>query len=141
MMDDINDTVVIRPYVEADIKFIHNHWLYGFKQGCEYFRLIEDNCYKDIYGKVIHSIIERESTDIKIMCLKSDLDIIIGFSVTEIRQNQVILHWVYVKPDWRDNGLAAMLVSPEVTHTTHLTKTGRAILKKNPKVSFNPFLI
>lgn len=140
-MDDLKDFVTIRPYIENDKNFILNSWLYGFKEGCEYFRLIEKDAYKDKYGQVIHNILERESTDIKIICLKEDQNIIVGYSITELRPPFIILHWMYVKQDWRNNGIARMLVPEGLTHATHLTKIGKALLKRHPDVSFNPFLI
>lgn len=140
-MDDIRDLIEIRYYTAGDHSFVHNSWLHGFQQGCEYFRLIEKAAYLDAYGKVINQIIERPGVDVKIICLKEDPEIILGYSVTELRPGMLILHWLYVKPDWRDNDLGRMLVSENLTHTTHLTKTGRALLKKHPKIKFNPFII
>jgi hypothetical protein len=140
-LDDMNDLVCIRPFIGEDTNFVHNSWLHGLKQGCEYFRLIDKEPYFDIYGKIITSIIERPGVNIKIVCLKQDPEIILGYSVVELRPGQLILHWLYVKPDWRDNGIARTLTPENVTHTTHLTKTGRALLKKHPEVMFNPFII
>jgi ribosomal protein S18 acetylase RimI-like enzyme len=140
-MDDIKDVVTIRPYVETDNAFVFNSWLHGFRQGCEYFRLIDGDAYFDNYGKVINTILDRDNVDIKIICLKEDQELIVGYSITEILPQLLILHWVYVKPDWRDNGLANMLTPEGVTTCTHLTKTGRAILKKHQEVKFNPFII
>jgi GNAT superfamily N-acetyltransferase len=140
-MDDIDDICTIRSYTGDDLSFIMNSWLNGLKQGCEYFRLIDKDPYFDIYGKILSQIIEKPATYIKIACLKEDPSIIVGYSVTELRPGMLILHWVYVKPDWRDNGLARKLIPENITHATHLTKTGRALLKKNEQVKFNPFII
>jgi hypothetical protein len=140
-MEHIDDLIEIRSYTEDDKNFIINSWMNGFKQGCEYFRLIEKSAYDDVSGQVVNKILDSPGTDIKIICLKDETDIILGYSVTEIRNKMIILHWIYVKPDWRDNGLGGLLSPEGITHTTHLTKTGRALLKKHPEVKFNPFII
>lgn len=148
-LKDLNaNGLLIRDYRPEDELFIVNSWMYGFRQGCEYIRLIEKKAYFDATIKVINKILERPNVTCRVLCLKDSEDIIIGYSVTETRPSQQILHWIYVKPGsdlpdsgWRSNGLARMLVDKPITHVTHLTKAGRSILKKHPEIKFNPYLL
>jgi GNAT superfamily N-acetyltransferase len=140
-MDEIKDLTIIRSYTDSDKNFIVNSWLHGFKQGCEYFRLIDKEAYFDYYGKVINLVLERPNVDIKLICLAEDPEIILGYSIAELRPAMMILHWIYVKPDWRNNDLGTMLAPERINVVTHLTKIGRAILKKHPEIKFNPFIL
>ena len=140
-VDDIKDLTAIRCYEKSDTAFIINAWLHGFKNGCEYFKLIDHSAYMDVYGTVLNKIITKDNVDIKIICLADTPEIILGFSVFELTTAGIILHWVYVKPDWRNNGVGLRLLPENIKYCTHLTKIGKSLLKKHPEIKFNPFLI
>jgi GNAT superfamily N-acetyltransferase len=64
---------------------------------------------------------------VHIACLEDSPNTIVGYSVVTGDH----LDWVYVKPDYREKGIATMLIPPKVTsYTSFTTKIGRAILKK-----------
>lgn len=64
---------------------------------------------------------------VRIAGVKGDPDTIIGYSVVTGKH----LDWVYVKPSFRECGVASSLVPTGIeTYTSDLTKIGRAILDK-----------
>lgn len=90
------------------------------------------------YGQVIESILSKNNIEIKVCCLESDQDVIIGYSVVE---QPGIFHFIYIKETWRNQGLFSLLVSKQqlkdMKIITHITDT---VFKKIPKhVIFNPF--
>lgn len=142
-----------------DDAFIFTTWLRGLYRGnehsryadphlsCErckgminFFREIDPDVYFEHYKLVIQKILTFPETKIEVMCLKDDIDVILGYSVYNPTKN--IIHWIYVKGGWRKQGIAKSLVPIQPTSVSHLTKAGLSLLRhKHPKAIFNPFLI
>lgn len=67
------------------------------------------------YGETLKVLMARPDTRIVVACLAAEEDIILGYAVL----GQDTLHYVYVKPAWRQQGIARALVS-EVKQVTHI---------------------
>lgn len=95
------------------------------------------------YAKVILKILELDSTIVSIACLKESEDVILGYSViSSSAAYPLMVHWVYVKHDWRKIGLLHDLLPDRIDCVTHLTKVGKTILKKNYATAiYNPFAL
>lgn len=130
-----SELVSIRPGQIQDRNFILATWLKGLRFGNDWFELIESHIYFAAYHQVIDSILANPETLVAVACLKEDPEVILGYSIA----NQDTLHWVFVKKAWRSIGIAKSLVSDTTTTVTHVTDTGRSILRKRPGVRFNPF--
>lgn len=131
------ELIAVREYVPDDRNFIFSTWLKGLRYGNDWFGLIESAAYYDNYQKVIERIVDAAETQMLIACLADQPDVILGYSVCRTDT----AHYVFVKRSWRGIGIAKMLVKPSITTVTHLTETGRAVLKKYPEIKFNPFAI
>lgn len=149
-----SDLISIRDYLPTDESFLYKTWLDGLKYGNTQNKLDKDVnqenehwfkysfeeleyshfCAK--YRKIIKHIISKPNTKVRIACLIDDPDTIIGYIITEPQ----ILHWVYVRNDWRNIGIARDLIPDNITYVTHLTKPGIAIKRKR-KWFFDPTLI
>lgn len=127
------DQISFREAVELDYPFIYSTWLRGLYHGNEYFNAMPAQIFYSHYKSVIKPFIETKVSNKLIACLKEDHDVILGYSVT--RSN--ILDWIFVKPPWRNMGLAKELIPAGITKCTHLTKTGLNIKPKS--WVFNPF--
>lgn len=70
---------------------------------------------------------------VKIACLSDSKETIVGYSVSRGTH----LDWIYVKPDYRMQGVATLLLPKEIkTVTPDLTKIGIKIVnKKNLKIA------
>lgn len=138
MTEEINKHALIgiRGAVSEDVPFIFSTWLKGLKHGNEWFDLIDKEAYFKHYHKIIEQILAHPRTQVKIVCLKDDPEVILGYSVSTEYQ----YHWVFVKKSWRGIGIGRDLMKSPATVVTHLTKVGVSLLKKNPGVKFNPFL-
>lgn len=132
-----SESVAIRAFDPKDYNFIISTWIKGLKYGNDWFNLIDQKSYYENYHKVIEAYLKNPATIIRVACLKSDPEVILGYSVA--RNNDSVLDWVFCKKAWRDIGIAKALVPTSVTTVTHVTKTGAAILKKRPDLKLNPF--
>lgn len=136
--------IIIRPPEETDMAFICNSWSKGVRFGlsspdkCQHVDLMREiplDIFIPAYRDFINAIIERRYTLIQIACLEDDLDVILGYSVSE----PAVMHWIFVKDVWRNQGIGKMLYPEGITHCTNLTLIGRS-LKNKLKLIYNPFL-
>ena len=136
------ESILIRDWKPEDKSFILASWLRGLYHGDSWFSLIQprDAFFRN-YHPVLENILANCNTTVKVACLKSDQDIIVGYAVFGFYPpNYRCLHWVYVKKAFRAIGVAKTLVPvPEVNTVTHLTRTGVSILYNHPEIQFNPF--
>lgn len=130
------DLVAIRAAVKGDHPFIYSAWLQSLWAGNELFKLIKRDLYFKKYHDVVEALISLPDATVLIACLVEDPDIILGFSARHMDR----LHYVFVKEDWRNIGLARDLTWP-FKEVSHITKTGAGIFKKHKAiVPYNPFL-
>lgn len=134
-----NELLAIRDYRPGDKNFILATWLRGLKYGNDWYNLIPSDIYFKTYQLVLLQLLSSLNVSIKISCLKDDADVILGYSV--LNKAHTILHWVFVKSNWRSIGIMKALVPNTVVAATHITKIGLSLLKKNTQVVFNPFLL
>lgn len=120
-----------------DWNFIMSTWLKGLRYGNDWFELIEAPVYYENYAKAIENTLQSPTTAVRVACLKDTPDIILGYSVSHGDH----VFWTFVKKAWRGIGVASSLVPDTTTSAGNLTEVGKAILKKRPKIKFNPFIL
>ena len=132
------ELITIRPYLPADLGFIISTWVNGSYYGNDYFKAMDRAAFRDNYKAYITKILLRPGVIIAVSCLRENQDVILGYSVTEERENKNIVHWVYVKNDWRQIGIAKSILPKKIDIITSLTKIAKRIKKK--EIIFNPFI-
>jgi hypothetical protein len=137
MENRIKELCTFREARTEDHAFILSTWLRGLYYGGPFFREIEKSSFFKHYQLIVKGILAR--SQIQIACLKEDHDVILGYAVTQEKNTDVILHWVFVKSAWRRVGLARDLIPNTVSAVTHLTQVGKSL--KPEKWKFDPFLI
>jgi len=130
-----NELIEVRDGVEDDNVFILATWLRGLRYGNSWFLLIDAKIYFAEYQKAIKVLLASADTIIKVACLKEEPSVILGYSVYSNGR----LHFTFVKKAWRKIGIAKSLVPQDIKVVSHITDTGRSILRKYPDVTFNPF--
>lgn len=132
------DMIYVRPYHPAsDDGFIYSTMIRGLYYGDSWFSKIPKKLFVENYRKVIALALSTPGTIVRIACIKDDPDEIKGYSI--LLNNDTSLMWVFVKKDWRNIGIARVLVPEGFSQVTNLTALGEILLKKYPKVIFNPF--
>jgi hypothetical protein len=138
----MNDLVKIRSAKPEDVAFIKD----TYKKS-----LFDDNIFfkpsrgKKLFRKeffdtcdlVMNSLLPKSI--VRVACLKEDEDVIVGYSLTDKFKDKNVLHYVFVRLDWRRIGLSKALVNEEIHLTTHMTWTGKKIISKD--TIFNPYLL
>lgn len=141
------ESIVIRSATHTDMAFIYRSILMGTYHGnrpgkgkidpkcpVDFFSSIPQDLFMEAYHGHLSSLFARPGMCIDIACLRTDPDVILGFSVHQ----QSILHFVFVKPQWRKIGIANQLVPKDVTTVTGFTRVGDIIRRKKGLV-FSPW--
>lgn len=133
-MDCENVKIVIRPAELNDKSFIMATWLRGNYYGNPFFNFMPPDLYYKLYAILITDILFSDETRIDIACGENAPEWIVGFIV----YTGPILHWAYVKVDYRNRGIANMLCKEKgITTSSSTTKSGQAIIRKKGLI-FNP---
>lgn len=85
-----------------------------------------DHVYFRVMTKEIRRILERQNTEVKVACLKEDPDHIIGYGVVD----NGTIEFVYIKIDYRNQGIAILLTKGFVDIAKPKTRLGVIIAKK-----------
>ncbi len=132
--------ISIREATESDINFIYATMLNGLYYGCPLYNKIEKKAFFSNYQKVINGILFKAPTRLTIACLTVDTDVVLGYALS--CPDDGILHFIYVKREWRMQGIAKKLLEgcSELSSVTHITDLGDK-LRIAKGLAYNPFLI
>lgn len=125
------------PELEPYMGLILTGWMSTLRFTNEWFKLIDEKTYYEIYPKVIRVILSRPDCQVSLAVLSEDPDVCLGFAVYQ----GSTLHYCFVKRDVRKQGIARALVPSEIKKLTHLTIPGAVIWNDKLKQAiFDPFL-
>ncbi len=113
-------------------------WLRGLKHGSDFFSMVDSKTFFQVYSRTVLLLLRRPDCKIRIAVLSSDPDVAVGWSAFEAG----VLHFVYVRPQGRRQGIARSLLPPlaKIEVVSHMTKTGKSLWKKKLEhAKFNPF--
>lgn len=128
----------IRKASGSDLSFIYSTWLNSYKGDSLLGKTVSRSIFFKEYAKVIDGILQRDAVDIQVACKKDEPNVVFGYLVGE----PLILHYAFVKKRFCGLGILKSLSLNFVLHSyTHKTKTIEPILKKQPNLFYNPFLI
>lgn len=127
--------VTIRPFQFDDLPFIFSSWLKSLRWGNSYFQAIEQDSYFKGQHRAIERVLGDPKTTVKVACLSDASEVLVGYSV----YTGDVLHFVYVKEDWRGISLAKDLVPKNIKTVSNFTRVGLSILRKHPGVIINPY--
>ncbi len=131
--------ITLRAFQPTDKNLVYATFLKSLYFGCSFMRQIDQDAYYAGYGKVLDHLVQKPGLDIRMCCLMDDPDVVVGWAMVEPEAH--VLHYIYVKSAWRNQGIAKLLLlATELNTCTHLTdlSTNVTLLKK---LKFNPFLI
>lgn len=142
---------LFRPYLLEDIPFIQSAW------GTSYYNEGYGNTLlslKEFHARhrpIREAILNKPNIAIIVCCSSMDKDTVLGFTIIEKPEESpvIILHYVYVKRDFKCRGLGKDLLSKAIQRRpvlfTHMTMTGEKILTKKPhhfdRYIYTPHLI
>lgn len=129
----------LRNFKDSDKNFVLATFLRGLYYGNSWFNLVPKDIFMKEYKVIAEALISNSNTFISIACLKEDPDVILGYSILSSNFNTI--HWVYVKSNWRRNGIGSSLLPLYPTTFSHLSELGRTLMSKYPNTIFNPFTL
>lgn len=107
--------LVIRKAVSSDHVFIMDSWMRSYRKSpdsnladCLFFP-----AYRATAGKLL------QTAQVDVMVVPDNQDTILAYIVYE----PGVIHWIYVKRDYRDSGLARLLIEKGPGHKSVVTMT------------------
>ena len=96
----------IREVKDGDVNLIYSTWLRSFLYNSPITESIRSDIYFPNHQKVLDRILVSPETKIKVLVLKEDDRVIVGYIVYQDPQ----VHFIYVKPAFRKEGVASELL-------------------------------
>lgn len=116
---------------------VYSDFLESLRYGNDWFKMIDQDNYYQSYHQVIHGLLSRGDSTVRLAVFTDEPDTCLGWSLS----SSSLLHYVYVKKDARKKGIGRELLPKGFDHITHLTTVGVIIWRqKLPTIKFNPFL-
>lgn len=126
----------IREGVMDDHAFIMATFLRGLYYGSTKYSLVPKSVFMENYKRIISRMFSKGYA-VHVACLRDDPSVILGYSI--ITPDYQTLVWVFVKKEWRKQGIAWSLVPKHPESVSHLTSLGETLLPKLKDCIFNPF--
>lgn len=124
------------PRLEQYLALILATWLRSLRYGSDFFKLVDSPTFFKIYSTTLLSIMRRPEVLVRVAVLTSEPDVAVGWCVFQ----HGVLHYVWVRPMGRKQGIARSLMPKNIQVITHLTKVGKSLwIKKLEHAKFNPF--
>lgn len=137
-------TLLVRQAMPDDAAFIIHSWLASFREG-DMVEGVPNQVYYHVHHKIVESIMQRAT-----MTVLSDPqapEVIYAWICWEAVDNGIIIHYCYVKNDFRNNRLGTTLLNavleserPPVVFATHRVRPMGFEFRKR-KWIYNPYLL
>ena len=114
---------------------IFGKWLRSLKHGNDFFKLHDSESYFYHYHNYIERLLLRPEAKVKFAVLTIDPDVVLGWACVEPNK----LHYVWVQPEQRFQGIATELCKDPFHTVTHLTTPGIKILSTLQNVKFDAY--
>lgn len=140
---DNNLPVEVRALIETDIAFIFSSWLKAFRNS-KFATEINQNVYFSEQHKLVEKLLGRAQT--LVIGAANDPATVYGYICYEYIQGIFVLHFAYVKHDFRTLGLFKQLMA----HTNHDFNTlgmythrirGGYVLEDKYNLIYSPYLL
>lgn len=106
----MDELVRLRPMEPDDIPFVASSWIRSYSERGRTAQGMEYAAQMDGHGPIVDEILRRATTRATIACYPQQPKLILGWVVTEGTSRAAIVHYVYVKQNYRRNGFAKKLL-------------------------------
>lgn len=140
LVNSIKQPWTFRRPTAADIPFIYATWLRSYRTDSAIGLSARSSIYFQYYHQVLDSILDAQSTQVKIATTAENSYTILGYAVFQPE----VLHYIFVKEAFQRNGMAQSFLESERHHLkfyTHRTRTARSLLSHLTYLEYNPFLL
>lgn len=105
---DDGGEVLIRRATSSDMARVVREWTSSFQRS-KWSGPIPNNLYKRVYSEAIRQLLERGAV-VDVACWKEKPELLLGFICSEHTPRDRILHYVFVRSSYRQNGIAKALL-------------------------------
>lgn len=131
----------VRSASEKDLSFVYATWLHNYQHNSYHAKKIRSSIFYKNHQKVLHSIVNNETTKIYIASPQGESEVILGYMVT----GPQCVHFLYVKKTFRGFGVAKTLAQAsrldlDECSFSHWCIDTNWIVEKHPKLTYNPYL-
>lgn len=132
----------IRRAQGSDLNFIYATWLNSFRDDSSVGKSVRKSIFYFEYEKVLDELLARPHAIALVAVKPDEPNVIFGYLVFEDRT----LHYVFVKEDFRNFGIAKNLFQVALggeggVTFTHKTNHVRALIDRTPELTYNPFFL
>lgn len=117
-------SISLRPAEESDLQYVVKSWLRSYWHDSDYARA-QGRVYHVEHRRLVLRLIQQGA--VTVAAWSGDPDTIIGFACTRAG----VVHYVYVREEFRRMGIAHLLVGPMASHPVEYTHR-TSILRKLP---------
>src|SRR5437870_5708819 len=103
------ESVVVRPGRPEDLSFLFGSWLNSHWNNSSFTRRMAKSTYYSMHHRIVELLLGR-GAKVLVACPSEDPDTILGWLCTEDGPAGPIIHYTYVRLNFRKMGLAAKLV-------------------------------
>ena len=133
--------IEIRGAEANDIAFLYSSWLRGLRFGNAYFESQDSDAYYASKKEEIAAILCKPDVSVRVACASDDRELILGYVVAQIGNEDANVVWIWVRPAMRQKGLTKQLCQGlRVSSVGNLTKMVEGIVKKK-NLLFKPVVI
>lgn len=138
--------ISIRKFNESDLNFIFNKWLKNYKFSSRFAKNIKSDVYYKWHHLIVERILARPSSQVLIANPIDEPDVDLGFICYEETNDQKIIHYLFVKPEFRGFDIARRLYlqamgSNDYAYFTHWTYPMDTITTKLTTLTYDPYRI
>ncbi len=136
--------VRIRPVTNDDVPFIFNSWLRCFRESGLFARSVPNTVYFQNHHKILQKLAKRAT--IYVADNPDDPTQLFGYICAEYIDNIFVIHFMYVKHDFRKLGIGKALLNSfnhdlaTASCCSHLTKMAEKFLLKY-NIVYHPYTI
>lgn len=136
--------VILRDAIQEDLPLVYNSWLKQYRNS-PFTTGMGNDLYFTQHRKVISAILKR--SEVRVACDPNDSNTVYGWACGESYDTPLI-HFLYVKKDFRGSGLGKMLLSEygwesgkHIISTHYLKYRGKEFSVGDKQIIYNPYLI
>jgi len=141
----MSNNVILRDAADEDKNFIISSWLKTYRTEGKFTRRIRPYVYfKEHEERIKRALWQAKA---RIACLEAEPEVIMGYAVWTPQAAHEVVHFVFVRPEFRNLGVARKLLSEvnletcEFTHWVYkLDNVIDELLTQYPKMNYNPYL-
>lgn len=145
-LPDVASPFDLRPIRPQDHAFVFNSALKSFRDAPSV-RSIPNSIYFEYQHKILERILASPQSICIAACNIDDTDQIFGYVLSERLAGQRVIHWIYVKHDFRGNGIARALevaalesLGQGPVFFTHRTKSVERLADAR-RYTYHPYLL